>query len=130
ASSDRNSDVLHGRGYTCCSIRSTARRSRRRIGTISTLGVAWSVMRGSRGGSTIPFDLGVALAKVHRMHVPRGFELLALHPRGCQLHPRRRTGPRELGAGELDVVEGGELGPVAGDAVARQQHLVVSGAQV
>src|SRR4051794_35172037 len=95
-----NSDELQGRGYTCCSMRSTDRRWRRRIGCTCTVREATSgsaattsvdsvaASRPSGHASTAspsvdsrsraPRDLGVALAEVQRSEVTRLLELLAL----------------------------------------------------
>ena len=73
---------------------------------------------------SVPVDLGVALAQVQRAQLRRLLELLALGAGGRQLHQRGDARRRELGAGELGVLERGELGREAVDAVAREQQPV------
>ena len=96
---DRNSDELHGRGYTCCSMRSTERTWRRRIGWTCTVSAATS---GSAAIATlraacalVPVDLGVAPAQVQRPELGRRLELLALGARGRELDERGRARRRD-----------------------------------
>src|SRR5690349_5049259 len=79
ASSERNSDMLHGRGYTCSSMRSTERTWRRRIGVTCTFtaSVITAPSPGS-GPDPVPVDLGVAGPEVHGRELPRCLELLEL----------------------------------------------------
>ena len=113
ASSDRNSDELHGRGYTCCSMRSTERTWRRRIGCTVTVSARTSGSAAISGptvsAATVPRDLGVALAQVQRTQLGRLLELLALGARRRQLHERGDARRGEAAARELRVLERGEL---------------------
>src|SRR5436305_6344870 len=124
----------HGRGYTWTSMRMTERRCRRRIGT------SWTSRSSDRSFSSrtaisasprlplavprLPVDLGVGLAQVERLELPRGHELLPQGPRVGELH---QGGGRWIGVAEIAELRARRLGEhrrVAQGAVAEHQALL------
>src|SRR4051794_16515840 len=102
-----------GRGYTCDSMRSTARRWRRRIGTMWTSRSSSWISSGTRAatirslsagpGSLFEVRLGVGLAEVHGLELPRLDELLPDRPGVGQLDERSGRGVRLADRAELDA---------------------------
>ena len=109
--------MLHGRGYTCCSMRSTERRCRRRIGCTMLHGRRPRAPQPSARAPParpLPVDLGVALAKVQRTRRSPGGSNSSRSTRAVASSTSAAAlGARELGPGELGVVERGELVAVA-----------------
>ena len=130
--------MLHGRGYTCCSMRSTDRTCRRFIGwTCTVSGSTWddAIRR-------FPGDLGIALAQVHRSTSPASTNSSrSMRPAASSTQRddarHRRTRGRRLGAleaRELVAVRERRRRPRAaaprpgrevGDELGGREHLVV-----
>ena len=68
-----------------------------------------------------PVDLGVGLAEVERLEVPRVHQLLPQSVRVGELHERRRRGMGEPLLGELDSPQVLERRGIATGAVADQE---------
>src|SRR4051794_3945648 len=86
-------------------MRRTARRWRRRIATMSMCSCSGSRRSGSAAMACGPVDLGVGLAEVEGLELPRVHELLAHGPGVGQLHERAGRGVGHAGLGDLDVAE-------------------------
>src|SRR5438067_963734 len=105
-------------------MRSTARRWRRRIGTMSmcsSSGFRWS---GSAAMARGPVDLGVGLAEVEGLELPRVDELLPERSGVGELHERAGRRVRHARLADLDVAEVLEVLGEAHGSVADGQALL------